>query len=343
MSKLLLRLFLVILLIGGVLAYMGYTYISEPNIIEERDGEIFYLPSGSNYQAFLDTIINRKMLKNSSSFEAVAKAMDFGDSSIKPGRYQVKKSWSNRDLINTIKSGNQKGSSLVINNVRTIDDVIGSIASQIELDSLSLSNYLYSQEGLDLLGTDKENLITYFIPNTYEVWWNSSASQLVKRLKAEHEKWWSSKDRDKKIKASGLSREEAFTLASIVDKESNLNSEKPRVAGVYLNRIKRGIPLQADPTVVFATGEFELRRVLNKHLEYDSPYNTYKYPGLPPGPIYLASISGLNAVVDVENHDFLYFCAAPGYGSKHQFAKTLTKHNQNARKFHNWLNKQGIR
>ena len=211
------------------------------------------------------------------------------------------------------------------------------------MDSLALSDYLLKEETLAELGFTRENIISLFIPNTYEVWWNSSPEALIKRLKAEHEKWWSNKSRLDKIKELGLSPSEAYTLASIVDKESNLNKEKPRVAGVYYNRIQKGIPLQADPTVVFATGQYDLRRVLNKHLEIDSPYNTYKYRGLPPGPIYMASIDGLNAVINLENHDYLYFCAAPGYGSEHLFAKTLTQHNINARKFHRWLNQQGIR
>jgi UPF0755 protein len=341
--KRILQLGLILFILLGSIAFYAYTIISSPNISPDKDQSIFYIPSGSSLQDVLDTLENRKLLENFPAFKRVAKLMQLSDSSLKPGRYKVDKEWSNRTLVNVIRSGRQDGVALVINNERTIEDLIGKISNQIEIDSSDLANYLLKDSTLTALGYNKENILSLFIPNTYEVWWNTSPAELVNRLRKEHDKWWNKNGRLDKISALNMTPAEAYTLASIVDKESNLNSEKPKVAGVYYNRLKRGIPLQADPTVVFATGEFNLRRVLNKHLEIDSPYNTYKYPGLPPGPIYMASIDGLKAVVNLENHDYLYFCAAPGYGSEHLFAKTLTQHNINARKFHRWLNKEGIK
>ena len=183
--------------------------------------------------------------------------------------------------------------------------------------------------------------MTLFIPNTYELFWNTSPKKLVERMATEHDKFYD-KLRKEKMKALELSSEEVYTLASIVQKETLVSAEKPRVAGVYINRLKRGQLLQADPTVVFASGEFGLRRVLNKHLAIDSPYNTYKYEGLPPGPIAMPDITTIDAVLNYEKHKYLYFCASPDNSGKHLFAKTLVQHNRNADKYRAYLNKRRI-
>ena len=187
----------------------------------------------------------------------------------------------------------------------------------------------------------KENLLSLFIPNSYEFYWNTTPKKLFERFKREHKIFFNS-TRKKKLKELGLSEEEVYTLASIVQKETLVNEEKPRVAGVYINRLKRGQLLQADPTVVFASGDFEIRRVLNKHLAIDSPYNTYKYEGLPPGPICMPDVSSIDAVLNYEKHRYLYFCASTDNSGRHQFAKTLIEHNNNANKYRAYLNKQRI-
>ena len=185
-------------------------------------------------------------------------------------------------------------------------------------------------------------MMSIFIPNTYQVYWNISPTELIDRMKKESDKFWSDKNRMDKLAKLEMTKEEVYTLASIVEKETNYVPEKATVAGVYLNRLNKGIMLQADPTVVFANNDFKIRRVLNKHLEKDSPYNTYKYAGLPPGPIAIASISSIDAVLENKDHKFLYFCAVPDNSGQHAFAKTLSQHNANARKFQRWLNKQRI-
>jgi len=185
--------------------------------------------------------------------------------------------------------------------------------------------------------------LSLFIPNTYEFWWDSSANEIINRMAKENRKFWEAKNRSKKAEALGLDKKQVYTLASIVEKETQANSEKERIAGVYLNRLKRGMLLQADPTVVFAVNQFDLKRVLNKHLEFDSPYNTYKNKGLPPGPIYMPGIRSIDAVLNAEKHNYLYFCAKPDDSGTHAFATNLIGHNKNAQRYWNWLRKNGIR
>ncbi|HFB99774.1 MAG TPA: endolytic transglycosylase MltG, partial [Phaeodactylibacter sp.] len=200
----------------------------------------------------------------------------------------------------------------------------------------------HNQEFINKLGFKKETLISLFIPNTYEFFWNTNAKQFFEKMKKEQGIFWKKNNREKKAADLNMTKAEVYTLASIVERETNQNDEKKRIAGVYLNRLKKGILLQADPTVVFATRDFAARRVLNRHINFDSPYNTYKYAGLPPGPISMASISSIDAVLNAEKHSYLYFCAKPDNSGHHAFAKTLAGHNRNANKFRNWLNKQRI-
>jgi len=287
----------------------------------------------------MDSLVGRNAIIDTTSFKWVADRMKF--KKVKPGKYTIKNNWTNKDLIGLLRSGRESSVKLTFNNLRHIKDVAGVISKEVEVDSVSLLNYLTSDEAIELTGLTKETMMTLFIPNTYELYWDLGARDIVERFLQERRKFWTD-DRLKKAEAIGLTKEEVYTMASIVQKETNLNSEKPTIAGIYLNRIKKGILLQADPTVVFGVGDFTIRRVLNKHLEYDSPYNTYIYEGLPPGPIYMPDISTIDAVLNAEDHNYIYFCASPGYNGKHQFAKTLSQHLANARKYHNWLNKEKI-
>ncbi|MCB0689193.1 MAG: endolytic transglycosylase MltG, partial [Saprospiraceae bacterium] len=240
-------------------------------------------------------------------------------------------------------SGNQTPVNLVINNVRTINDLAGKIASQVEVDSSTLANYLKDPSFLNKFDLDAEDAMTLFIPNTYQVYWTVSPDALSERLSQEKIKFWESNDRVRKATDLNLTPAQVYTLASIVERETQAGKERPTVAGLYLNRLKQGIPLQADPTVVFATGIYDLRRVLNVHLEIDSPYNTYKYAGLPPGPIFMPSIQSIDAVLDAEKHDYLYMCARPDNSGLHAFAASLSAHNQNANRYRQWLNDRGIK
>lgn len=339
MKKVLLYCLLIITCVGSFVTYKYYNYIFASNVqLDESEIDI-HIPSDGTMHTLMDSLVGRNAIIDTTSFKWVADRMKF--KKVKPGKYTIKNNWTNKDLIGLLRSGRESSVKLTFNNLRHIKDVAGVISKEVEVDSVSLLNYLTSDEAIELTGLTKETMMTLFIPNTYELYWDLGARDIVERFLQERRKFWTD-DRLKKAEAIGLTKEEVYTMASIVQKETNLNSEKPTIAGIYLNRIKKGILLQADPTVVFGVGDFTIRRVLNKHLEYDSPYNTYIYEGLPPGPIYMPDISTIDAVLNAEDHNYIYFCASPGYNGKHQFAKTLSQHLANARKYHNWLNKEKI-
>jgi len=338
-KKVLLYSLLIIACVGSFVAYKYYNYIFASNVqLDESEIDI-HIPSDGTMHTLMDSLVGRNAIIDTTSFKWVADRMKFKN--VKPGKYTIKNDWTNKDLIGLLRSGRESSVKLTFNNLRHIKDVAGVISKEVEVDSVSLLNYLTSDEAIELTGLTEETMMTLFIPNTYELYWDLGARDIVERFLQERRKFWTD-DRLKKAEAIGLTKEEVYTMASIVQKETNLNSEKPTIAGIYLNRIKKGILLQADPTVVFGVGDFTIRRVLNKHLEYDSPYNTYIYEGLPPGPIYMPDISTIDAVLNAEDHNYIYFCASPGYNGKHQFAKTLSQHLANARKYHNWLNKEKI-
>jgi len=219
----------------------------------------------------------------------------------------------------------------------------GKVSKYIEPDSLTLLNYLNDADNLKKWGYTSETILSMFIPNTYQFYWNTTPEKFVSRMRSEHDKYWNAKGRKEAISKNGLTPTETYTLASIIEKETTNPKETKTISGVYQNRLQKGIALQADPTVVFGVGDFTIRRVLNKHLKHPSPYNTYLHAGLPPGPIYMPTLSSLDAAIFPENHKYIYFCAKPGYDNEHSFASTLSQHNRNAKIYHAWLNKEGIR
>jgi len=258
-----------------------------------------------------------------------------------PGKYLIKSGMNNNELVNLLRSGKQVQVKLVINNFRIKNEVVSLVGKQLEADSNQLSKILNDREFLSQYNLTPENAGTLFIPNTYQFNWNTSAEEFFERMKNEHKKFWT-EERISKAKSLKLSEAEISILASIVEKETRKRYEMPIIAGVYLNRLKRGMLLQADPTLVFASGDFRINRVLNIHKEIESPYNTYKYPGLPPGPICITDTRAIDAVLNYEKHDYLYFCANPDMTLTHVFAKTYEQHVVNARKFQQELNKRKI-
>ena len=233
---------------------------------------------------------------------------------------------------------------LVINNARTPEILAGKIAMQIDADSVAVLSALRSDELIKEFGYDSaEAMFSIFLPNTYEVYSDVSPEELVRRLKQESDKFWSDEKRLMCLERSGLSPYEAMTLASIVHEETNAKDEMARVAGVYINRLKRGMLLQADPTLKYAAGDPTIKRVLNKHKEVDSPYNTYKYAGLPPTPIAMPDMAAIEGVINYEEHDYLYFCARAEMDGRHNFARTLSEHNRNAAEYHHALDKMKIK
>jgi UPF0755 protein len=245
-------------------------------------------------------------------------------------------------IYRRIVSNEQAPVKLVIPATRTIAQLTGAISRQLMLDSLELSEFLTKPIYHENIGYSKETLPSLFIPNTYEVYWNIKREDLMIRFMKERREFWNEK-RMAKAEKLGMTPEDVATLASIVDEETNNDAEKPIVAGLYINRLKKDMPLQADPTVKFALGDPTRKRILNKDLEVESPYNTYKHRGLPPGPIRIATKQGLESVLDYKKHDYLYMCAKEDFSGTHNFAKTLSEHNANAKKYQHALNKLKIK
>lgn len=341
--KLLKYIILALLVAGLGIGYYAYKAIYAPNVSADLENTTLSIPEGAKYKDVLAILKQSNVLNNPSSFEMVARLMKYDKRSSYSGRYKIEPQWSNRELITLLRSGAQTPINVTINGVRTIDEMCGKVARYIEADSLALLNYITNSDNLSKWGYNKENIMSMFIPNSYEFYWNTTPEKFVSRMQKEHDKYWNKNGRKDKIAQLGITPAEAYTLASIVEKETTNAKELNTISGVYHNRLKNGIALQADPTVVFAVGDFTIRRVLNKHLEIDSPYNTYKNAGLPPGPIYMPSLASLEASIEPESHNYLYFCAKPGYENEHAFASSLRQHNQNAKVFHNWLNKEGIK
>jgi len=325
-----------------LLGYKGYKSIWGQNLNTLQEDTILYIPPSSKLTDVVDSLTTKDLLLNTNEFILTAKMMRFGDSSLKPGRYDLAKTLTNRAMISKLRLGQQDAVNVIINGGRTIEEVTTNIAEQFTFSADDLLNVLMAQDIMKEWNATPQTLIAKIVPDTYQMYWSSTPEQVADRIHKEYEKYWTN-DRLGKAMAVSLTPDEVMTLASIVEKESNKSDEHPIIAGVYLNRLKRGMLLQADPTVVFANGDFTIRRVLNKHLRSKSPYNTYLYAGLPPGPICLPSKSAIDGVLNPEEHKYLYFCAQPNYSGRHDFSKNLVQHNNSANRYRRWLTTQGIR
>jgi len=262
---------------------------------------------------------------------------------MRAGRFEVEPGWSMLQLIRHLRNGPQSPVQLVLNNERLPENVAAKAAQFIEPDSIAIWSAMQQEAFIKELGFSPETLMSLFIPNTYEFFWNTKPKAFLNRMKREHDRFWGTNQRREKAEQLGLSPAEVYTLASIVEKETLIAEEKPRIAGVYLNRLDIGMRLQADPTAVFARRDFGAARVLDYHTQYDSPYNTYRYAGLPPGPIAMASIASIDAVLEPESHQYLYFCAKGDGSGLHAFARTLSAHNRNAAIYRRNLRARGLR
>lgn len=317
--------------------YRIYNAVMKPNVVMDGQQEFSLLiPTGADFGQVKDSLYVHQLIADPDSFEWWAQQRGYPDH-VKAGRYVLRNGMSNRQLCNLLNGGLQTPVKVTFNNMRDIPMLAGRIATQIEADSLEIADYLNDPVHLAELGFTPQTLPAMFLPNTYEFYWNTSAAQFVERMKKEYDSFWTA-ERLEKAKDIALNPVQVSTLASIVDKETNKTDEMARIAGVYLNRLRNGWLLQADPTLVFAVGDFGLKRVLNVHKEIESPYNTYKYLGLPPGPICIPSLAAINAVLNAEKHNFYYFCAKDDLSGYHVFAKTLTEHNRNAERYHRKIN-----
>ncbi len=341
MFRRLIKISIVVLLVVGILAAIGGQRIFGNNTLHSISQEV-YIPTGSTLADVSELLKDQEIIKSTSSFEWVASLMKYG-SRVKPGKYKIEPNRSNRELISQLRLGVQEPIKITISTARKLSDVAGVVAQKIEADSLAILSALLDPSFLSAQDLTAETVIGTIIPNTYEAYWTLSPEEFAARMVKEHDKFWSQKNRLSSAEKLGMSKSEVATLASIVEKESIQDDERPIIAGLYLNRLKQNIPLQADPTVVYGVGDFTIRRVLNRHLAHESPYNTYLHSGLPPGPICMPSISSIDAVLDPDRHDYLFMCAKPGYNGSHSFARTNAEHERNANVYRRWLSNQGIK
>lgn len=341
---------LYILLALAFMALMGlglaglayYVVFLVPNVQTGGGEAVLYVPTGAGYAQLRDSLESRALLRRPRTF-AWAAEWEKLPARVKPGRYVLRNDMGNKALVRMLVLGRQSEVRLTLSgNVHSLERLAGKLSASVEVDSVQMLEALRDVRLRDSLGFGAETYMAMFLPNTYRLWWTASPVEILRRFKKEYEAFWNEERRAKAFEI-GFTPLQVSTLASIVAGETNQVPEMPRVAGVYMNRLRIGMPLQADPTLKFAVGDFGLRRILNVHKEVDSPYNTYKYAGLPPGPISVPPVAAIEAVLHYEHHGYFYFCAKEDFSGFHNFAADLAAHNRNAARYHAALNRAGIR
>lgn len=308
---------------------------------EEHDRTtVILIDNDDNFDSLRNYLYDNKIIQDALSFSFVSKILKYQDH-VKPGVYELSTQMSNLETVRKLRAGDQIPVKITFNNIRLKEELAGKITANIGLDSLSFLNKLNDTAVQKKLGFNDKTILSMFIPNTYEVYWTISEEELLDKIKKEYDRFWNS-DRIAKAKSMGLSPKEISILASIVQAESIKADESDAIAGLYYNRLQQDMKLQADPTVKYALGDFAIQRILIKDTRVESPYNTYKYKGLPPGPINLPTIQNLEAVLNYEKHDYIYMCAKEDFSGYHRFATNLSEHNKNARLFQQALNKRMI-
>lgn len=324
-------------IIIAVWAYGIYNDTFNGNV--KRTG-MLYIPSGAGFPQVVDSIRRLDYMKNISTFQWVAARKNY-PRNVRSGAYMIKEGWSNDKVIDILRSGIQTPVRVTFNNIRFRENLAARLAYYLESDSAAFLTALNNDKTASDLGFTHESFPMLIIPNTYELYWNTTPAKFIERMKWEYDQFW---NESRKALAANLQLTplQVVTIASILQEETNKNDEKSRMAGVYINRVKKGWRLQADPTIKYAMGNFQIKRVLKEYLSVDSPYNTYKNIGLPPGPINFPDIASVEAVLNAEHHSYMYFCAKEDFSGYHNFAESLAEHNRNAIKYRNALNKNGI-
>ncbi len=337
-KKIALTIVAVVFAVAAYVAFNLYSVYFAQNITNNQ--KYLYIKSNSDYNDLLAEIKQKKIVKNIATFATAAGRMNL-PLNVRPGRYLLRKGMTNRTLVNLIKSGNQDPIKLKFQNIRKKENFAAYLASNLEADSLSFISAIDSTSIITEYGFNQDNIYAMFIPNTYEMYWNVSPVEFMRRMHTEYDKFWTA-ERKQKASTLNLSPIQVYILASIVDAEALYDKEMPIIAGLYLNRLNKGILLQADPTVIFANNDFTVKRVTGKLLQVQSLYNTYKYAGLPPGPIMMPSINAIDAVLNKDANNYIYMCAKDDFSGFHNFAETKAQHEINARKYREALNKRNI-
>ncbi len=342
-KKILLAIALIGLLLMAGFAYYVYNAVFIPNTAFNNSEAHIYIPTGAKFSEVMEEL--SPFLEDPISFEAVANRKEY-PKNIKSGHFIIKKGMNNNDIINSIRIGNIP-ILIKFNNQERLENLAGKLSRQLELDSLDFLNVFRNSDYLNKKGFTQDNALSMYIPNTYEIYWNITAKGFQERMYKEYQSFWNT-SRTQKATELSLSKAEVISLAAIVQKETAKVDERQRVAGVYINRLKRGMLLQADPTVIYSKKKLdkdfdqEIKRVLYKDLELDSPYNTYKYAGVPPGPITMPDITSIDAVLNFEKHTYYYFVADVKNFGYHKFARTLSQHNRNKQEYVAWISKQKV-
>ena len=336
-GKFIIIFFAIAFILAALRGYQLYLYIFNENVKTEQ---ALIIPDNATYNQVVDSLQANDILLNYKAFHWVSKKKSYQEA-VKPGRYLLRIGMNTNQIVNKLRAGEQDPVNVTFNNARFKEEMAGKVSRYIQADSLSILELFNDTAQIEEWGFTPETYKAMFIPNTYQFYWTTDANEFAARMKKEFDRYWNASRREKAA-AIGLTPVEVTTLASIVQEETAKNDELTRVAGLYINRLKRGMLLQADPTVRFAVGDFSLRRILNIHLETDSPYNTYKYAGLPPGPVNFPEVSAIEAVLNHEEHKFLYMAAREDFSGYHNFASTLAEHNRNANRYRAALDKLKI-
>lgn len=320
--------------------FYAWQILFTPNILVDQEARAFTIRPGESFKSIQNRLYDERIIQEAVSFGFLAKLMKY-DESVKAGYYVLEKNMSNLEAIRLLRSGRQTPIRITFNNIRTRNELAERLGNKLMFSRKEMDSLLHSPAVAQEYGLDTATIISLFIPNTYEFYWNTTARDFMDRMKEEYDNFWTP-ERLQKAEQRGMTPSEVYTLASIVKAETNKVDEMPRVAGVYLNRLNRNMPLQADPTLVYALGDFSIKRILNKDKEIDSPYNTYMYRGLPPGPINMPPIAAVDAVLNAEQHKYYYFVARDDLSGYHTFSANYNEHLKNARKYQKALNQRGI-
>ncbi len=341
-KKIIISFFVLLVLATSIGGYFAYQSIYQSNVnLGDKKSQIIYIPTGSTFSDVLKILSENSILANKTSFEWLAEKKNY-KSAVKAGKYRILANMSNNALINLLRAGIQEPIEINFNGLKTTNQLIARVAKRIEADSLDLYYAFNDNAFLSKYGFNKNNVQALFLPNTYQFYWNTSVDEFFERMATEYKKYWT-EERIQKAKKIKLTQVEVSTLASIVQSEQCCDTEEQKtIAGLYLNRLKMGMKLQSDPTVIFAIGDFSDRRVSYEELKFNSPYNTYIINGLPPGPIGFANTKALDAVLNFEKHDYIFMCAKEDLSGKHYFAKTAAQHEIYAKKYRDALNKRNI-
>jgi len=342
-KKIIISIFLIVVFVGAYIAYDMYQQVYQPNVtLKNATDKYFYVYSDYGFDDVVHDLYEKGYIINRESFEFVSEKKSGFKNNINSGRYLLKEGMNNNQLVDLFRSGETVPVKVTFNNVRTKEDLAGKISKNLECDSLKVLSLINDKEFVGKYGFNTTTILTLFLPNTYQFNWATTAEEAITRMATEYKNFWTA-ERKAKAKKLNLTQSEVAILASIVQAEQTVHAdERPKVAGLYINRLRIGMLLQSDPTLVYGLGDFTIRRVLNKHKDVNSRYNTYKYKGLPPGPINLPNIKSLDAVLNYESHNYIFMCAKEDFSGYHNFAKNYNQHLIFARKYQRELTRRKI-